>query len=246
MIVVLVCVPVLASVIMRVRVRCIVCLRLRCAASQLLALVVMRVRVQGRLRGASLPEHIVAHSSHIVDKVNAHVGVWVQGAIGADLLLSLTSAIDRAVFVIRPMTSLGLAYDSSSGEDTVEHERPPMKKRKLPTLSDSLVVLVPVDNPALHQGRTRSMPFVEGQWAAYVYVPIFIAATSPLRVLLADILTTSRASVPDLHTIPEDVECTSRKTFELHVSLSRPIYLRAHQRQDLKQAVQGIASRSPP
>jgi hypothetical protein len=144
------------------------------------------------------------------------------------------------------MMLLGLAYDSSSDEDTTKHRQPLRKKRKLPALSDSLVVRAPVDDPALHQGRTRSTPFVEGQWAAYVYVPVIIEATSPLRALLAEILRTTHESVPALHSIPEDTVDAPRKRIELHVSLSRPIYLRAHQRAELIQSVKAIASRTPP
>lgn len=37
-----------------------------------------------------------------------------------------------------------------------------------------------------------------------------------------------------------------KKEIELHVSLSRPVFLRAHQREDLKRAVKTVAnSRSP-
>lgn len=133
--------------------------------------------------------------------------------------------------------------------------------RKLPSLPDSLRSNLPVDNPALHQGRIRTSPHVEGQYAAYVYVPLILERDSPLRKLLMKAFLFAKASVPPLHPIglPEELNspesgthaenpdvALSPDSVELHVSLTRPVYLRAHQREDLKRAVKAIAlSHSP-
>ncbi|KAM5543749.1 hypothetical protein V8D89_002366 [Ganoderma adspersum] len=130
---------------------------------------------------------------------------------------------------------------------------PPVKKlKKLPTLGDHLQPQAPVDNPALHQGRRRTAPHVEGQFAAYVYVPFTIAKRSQLFILLSRIYTTAKLLVPSLHPIgfeessilgsgSEPVSPDSTDTsIELHISLTRPTYLRAHQREEFKRAVRSI------
>jgi U6 snRNA phosphodiesterase len=135
--------------------------------------------------------------------------------------------------------SLGLSGYGSSGDDSDAEIKPPpaKKRRKLPELSSSLVAPVPVDNPALHQGRVRLTPFVEGQWAAYVYVPVVLSPRSPLRQLLVDVVSDAKGMTPALQSFIGD----GQKDTELHISLSRPLYIRAHQREDLKRAVRGIA-----
>jgi U6 snRNA phosphodiesterase len=138
-----------------------------------------------------------------------------------------------------------LSYSSSEGElDDDECTPPPRKKtRTLPPLSGSLLPKVPVDDPALHQGRIRTTPHVEGQWAAYVYVPVFIEKREKLGLLLKDSLETARGSVDGLNAIGEDADGSDKVT-ELHISLTRPTYVRAHQREELKRAVRAAAKQS--
>ncbi|KAF8902151.1 U6 snRNA phosphodiesterase Usb1 [Mucidula mucida] len=128
---------------------------------------------------------------------------------------------------------------SSSDSDDDSDSRP--KRRKLPTLSSSLIVPVPVDNPALHQGRVRTTPHVDGQWASHVYVALKLSRRSSLYTLLSEVIDTARCDVPTLHGF-----WVAEKEAELHVSLSRPIFLRAHQREDLKCAVKGLANKTAP
>jgi U6 snRNA phosphodiesterase len=134
------------------------------------------------------------------------------------------------------------------------------QSRKLPSLSLSLQPPTPIDNPALHQGRTRTSPHVEGQFAAYVYVPVFIDTRSALGKLLDDVVKEARELVPDLWDVGfldvneegvADAELDGKRKKkkgerELHVSLSRPTYLRAHQRDELKRAVKTLAKNHPP
>ncbi|TCD62342.1 nuclease [Steccherinum ochraceum] len=127
--------------------------------------------------------------------------------------------------------------------------KPPAKKRKLPNLSSTFVPAGPVDNPALHQGRVRTAPHVEGQYAAYVYVPVRLELErkSKLAKLLRRTLLRAREIAPTLHPIGiPDTKDGSEDGIELHISLSRPIYLRAHQREELKRAVRTIAKSSSP
>jgi len=117
----------------------------------------------------------------------------------------------------------------------------------LPALSSSLVVPVPIDDPALHQGRVRTTPHVEGQFPAYIYVSLTLERRSPLYNFLVTVFETAKEIVPTLHQLwsPGDNGKLSQGS-ELHISLSRSIYLRAHQREDLKRAVKDIAKRHRP
>ncbi|KIP03737.1 hypothetical protein PHLGIDRAFT_25955 [Phlebiopsis gigantea 11061_1 CR5-6] len=131
-------------------------------------------------------------------------------------------------------------YESSDDEDAKPSAaKPPVKKRKLPPLASNLVVSSPVDNPALHQGRTRSNPHVEGQWASYVYVPLKVARGSALDTLLGDIFRRAQMLVPTIHSIWDNGDDNGKER-ELHISLTRPVYLRAHQRDEFKTAVRTI------
>ncbi|KAJ7577458.1 U6 snRNA phosphodiesterase Usb1 [Mycena floridula] len=124
-----------------------------------------------------------------------------------------------------------VSYSSSDDEAPA-----PKRKKKLPALASSLVVPTPVDNPLLHQGRVRATPHVEGQWACHVYVCLMLAKTG-LGKVVKDLV----ASAKDL--VPQIMDFGSN---ELHISISRPIFLRAHQRDELKRAVKGLAAKSSP
>ncbi|KAH7925889.1 hypothetical protein BV22DRAFT_1033489 [Leucogyrophana mollusca] len=142
-----------------------------------------------------------------------------------------------------------VSYSSSEDEEPVQISA--NKKRKLPSLASTVIVPTPVDNPALHQGRVRSTPHVEGQYAAYIYVPIVLMPKSPLYSVINQVFSFTKGVVPSIHAIGmhgyegdngEHVkntgDCNKR---ELHVSLSRPIFLRAHQRDDFKRCIKQIA-----
>jgi hypothetical protein len=116
--------------------------------------------------------------------------------------------------------------------------------RKLPSLSPSLVTPVPIDNPAQHQGRVRTTPHVEGQYVAHIYVSLVVERESSLNKVLLDVLADARARVPTLKDLWSTGDLSKKP--ELHVSLSRPIYLRAHQRESLKSAVKNISRQFPP
>lgn len=113
--------------------------------------------------------------------------------------------------------------------------------RKLPALSASLTVPTPVDDPALHQGRVRTVPHVEGQYAMYIYVPLALHHGDALYTLVEDALTLARTHVPSLYPIGGQ-----ERGRELHISLSRPLFLRAHQREEFKCAIRQVASSMAP
>ncbi|KAA1473812.1 hypothetical protein DENSPDRAFT_860023 [Dentipellis sp. KUC8613] len=128
---------------------------------------------------------------------------------------------------------------------------PPPKKRKLPALAQELTVPIPIDDPSKHQGRVRTTPHVEGQWAAYVYVPISLddPENAKLKQTVRKAFDRAKEKVPGLHclcsTIAGKTESAAGETNEasemLHVSLTRPFFLRAHQREEVKRAIRALA-----
>jgi hypothetical protein len=84
-------------------------------------------------------------------------------------------------------------------------------------------------------------------------VPVFVDARSALGKLLDKVTTDARELVPGLWDVGflevdgGDAELSWKKEGrELHLSLSRPIYIRAHQREELKRAVKMLAKSHPP
>uniref|UniRef100_D8PZL2 U6 snRNA phosphodiesterase n=1 Tax=Schizophyllum commune (strain H4-8 / FGSC 9210) TaxID=578458 RepID=D8PZL2_SCHCM len=138
----------------------------------------------------------------------------------------------------RKKTRASSTHEPSSSTSPPFATQPTSRPRKLPYLAPSITGPVHVDNPALHQGRIRSVPHVDGQWACHVYVPVTLKPRSALRDVLEDAIQRAKTSgMSAFHTF-WDAE-TPRP--ELHISLSRPIFLRAHQREDLKRAVKRVA-----
>ncbi|OAX39880.1 hypothetical protein K503DRAFT_810263 [Rhizopogon vinicolor AM-OR11-026] len=150
----------------------------------------------------------------------------------------------------------GILVAYSSSEEDAPTNIPARKKRRLPSLASSLVIAVPVDDPALHQGRIRATPHVDGQYAAHVYIPLVVHPKTALYSLLEEVLDVTKEMVPVAHAIGDINSCSrnnsdavvnsSRRARELHLSLSRPIFLRVHQREEFKQAIRLIASRQAP
>ncbi|KAF8635907.1 hypothetical protein AX15_000085 [Amanita polypyramis BW_CC] len=138
-------------------------------------------------------------------------------------------------------------YDASDDDDDdtkLEKPGPPPKKKKLPALSSSMAVAAPIDNPELHQGRVRTHPHVDGQYATHIYIPLRLKPRSAVYQLLRDVIIDAKNVVPSLQEICEfGNEDSPSKGVELHVSLSRPIYLRAHQREDFKREVMEMSKR---
>ena len=124
------------------------------------------------------------------------------------------------------------------------------RKRQLPALAAHLASSVPLDDPSKHQGRTRTTPHVDGQWAAYVYVPIAVRGT--LRRIVERAVDIARNGSDsyfgkniDVHMLGSSSDSDSNVVGELHVSLTRPFFLRAHQREEMKRAVRDAAKAHP-
>ncbi|WVQ94633.1 hypothetical protein IAU59_001713 [Kwoniella sp. CBS 9459] len=102
----------------------------------------------------------------------------------------------------------------------VDTEQPAAKRprRQLPSLPPSFES-APKDDPALHQGRSRSRPYVDGDYNAHVYLSLSLPA--PLRAILDEYLAALQSLLKD-HTIHSSLE-------SLHISLTHPLPLRRHQ-----------------
>ncbi|KAJ7202838.1 hypothetical protein GGX14DRAFT_535988 [Mycena pura] len=134
----------------------------------------------------------------------------------------------------------------SSSEESESSPIPP-KKRKLPALSVTLTGPVHVDDPVLHQGRIRSVPHIDGQFATHIYASVALDRSSAFFQLLCSILVSAKKAVPTLQDFWSSDSAQDRERRpELHISLSRPIYLRAHQRDDMKRAVKRITDTTAP
>ncbi|GAA5926428.1 HVSL domain-containing protein [Sporobolomyces koalae] len=132
---------------------------------------------------------------------------------------------------------------------TLLPSEPPRKKRKLPSLDDSFSSdSRPSDRPELHQGRKRTQPHLEGQWAAHIYLEFEM---EPLlrRTIQQAISTQQRSNLQNvLHSFfdraePDNGSTTAHQS--LHVSLTRPLYLQTNQKADLRTAVAKVASLFP-
>jgi len=152
-----------------------------------------------------------------------------------------------------------VAYGSSDEEEGTGNNNPDPKnnltsesgpKRKLPRLSPSLVIPSPKSDPSQHQGRIRGSPHVEGQFAAYVYIRVPLDNNEKLKSYLVSVIHHAKEIVPEIvcDWVDSNSDQTSRSLekegdqgHELHISLTRPIYLRYYQREDLKRAVKQIA-----
>jgi hypothetical protein len=150
-------------------------------------------------------------------------------------------------------------YGSSSDDDAAKSIPLPKKKsgfptspavveliwicRKLPALSTTLVVPVPVENPVLHQGRTRTVPHVDGNWAAHIYLSIIIDSSHTMCTLLESTIAEAQRSVPALQSLIPGQD-NNKHRLEFHISLSRPVFIRAHQKEMLRRAVRKLAQRA--
>lgn len=113
-------------------------------------------------------------------------------------------------------------------------------------LSSTIVGPVHIDNPALHDGRIRTAPHIDGQFAAYVYFPVKL--DGDLLIFLQNVLRKAKSILSSIHSIPKNIDSveSTDPVAELHISLSRPVYLRSHQRDELKNAVRRIAKSHAP
>ncbi|KAK8861486.1 hypothetical protein IAR55_002307 [Kwoniella newhampshirensis] len=125
----------------------------------------------------------------------------------------------------------------SSAQTRTAAGDPPVAKRprKLPALPSSFDT-VPKDDPSLHQGRTRTRRYVDGEFNTHVYIPLSIPPS--LRTTLNSAISSLSSCLPD-HTINPLIP-------SLHVSLTQPLPLRRHQIQSFRDELRHRLSRDNP
>jgi len=125
--------------------------------------------------------------------------------------------------------------------------QPPLRNRHL---QPHLAPAVPADDPSKHQGRTRVTPHVDGQWAAHVYVPLALRGTfrrvvdRAMEIAKGQVTTGLRVLGGGTGLDPDKDSVADVR--ELHISLTRPFFLRAHQREEMKRAVRDAAKAHSP
>ncbi|KAG8812014.1 poly(U)-specific 3'-to-5' RNA exonuclease [Serendipita sp. 400] len=138
-----------------------------------------------------------------------------------------------------------VSYSSDSEEEIKETNTKRMKL--LPKLSSTLVVEPPKDDPSLHQGRVRTTPFVDGHFATHVYVSIDLEQNPRLKSFLEEVLAEvdkTESNVFRLFNTENDANPVASNSGELHLSVSRPLYLREHQRDNLRKRMRQLATES--
>jgi len=95
-----------------------------------------------------------------------------------------------------------------------------------------LAPAVPLDDPSKHQGRTGTMPHVDGQWAAYVYVPLALrgalrrVVTCAMDIASKEMATLTSTSLHVLGTEGSGAGSagTTADVRKLHVLLTWPFF----------------------
>ncbi|KAH7103397.1 hypothetical protein BKA62DRAFT_60253 [Auriculariales sp. MPI-PUGE-AT-0066] len=154
-----------------------------------------------------------------------------------------------------------VAYASSDEENEPDNRapaesellvvEPPKKKLKtLPKLSSS--IYAHADDPTSHHGRTRSQRHVDGVYSSYIYASVSLANYPNLARVVQEVTskacayesrTVHSSLVHNLNTEEEILEAEPECAAELHISLSRPFYISANQRDNLKSEVQQLAGK---
>ncbi|KAK9894480.1 hypothetical protein P389DRAFT_212255 [Cystobasidium minutum MCA 4210] len=131
------------------------------------------------------------------------------------------------------MTNINPADASESTAMPDLSESRPAKKRKLRPPGQAFTPSPgPADDPALHQGRSRAAPHVEGQWSTHIYVEP--SASTAMMKTLEDAVGQAKSALQSSHDVAVHSmlaeQSDSKATTSLHLSLSRPIQLWTGQR----------------
>ncbi|KAI1315873.1 nuclear protein localization protein 4 [Mortierella claussenii] len=141
---------------------------------------------------------------------------------------------------------------------TADNSEQCKRKKTLPPLPSSLTELFkererPADNPELHQGRIRGRAHVNGSWPVHVYLEVKLSGE--LFDIVKSLIVSARKTAPKVVSLLQSTEShqgpktrpteaeAAVDTTELHISLTRPLYLQElhHGRftSDVKDAFKG-------
>ncbi|KAG0145104.1 hypothetical protein CROQUDRAFT_723603 [Cronartium quercuum f. sp. fusiforme G11] len=94
----------------------------------------------------------------------------------------------------------------------------------------------PIDDPTLHQGRKRSKPHVEGDWPTHIYLSLEIP--DEVKKLIDKVVEQLPQDTRKWHSL------MITQDNKLHLSLSRPLTLKAHQRQTFRSSLTHAISKA--
>ncbi|WRT65611.1 uncharacterized protein IL334_002556 [Kwoniella shivajii] len=129
---------------------------------------------------------------------------------------SSSSSFEDEIFTASKVLSFPRALKRDINE--VKSQYPAKRQQRLPSLPDSFHT-APKDDPSLHQGRSRTRPFVDGEYNSHVYLSLDIP--SKLRLILEQVISTFQEELPT-YTIHSSLS-------SLHISLTHPLPLRRDQ-----------------
>ncbi|PKY48556.1 hypothetical protein RhiirA4_445408 [Rhizophagus irregularis] len=135
---------------------------------------------------------------------------------------------------------------SKKRESILKEETP---RKDLPPLPSDFLQLYPgkkdytkhIDDPSKHQGRIRSKPHVEGDWATHVYVDVTLTEEADhiinkIEELAKEVVNKDGIKIiscieghqdnNSLNELDPNGHCEETK---LHISLSKPLFLKYHQ-----------------
>ncbi|CAB4392500.1 unnamed protein product [Rhizophagus irregularis] len=137
---------------------------------------------------------------------------------------------------------------SKKRESILKEETP---RKDLPPLPSDFLQLYPdkkrkdytkhIDDPSKHQGRIRSKPHVEGDWATHVYVDVTLTEEADhiinkIEELAKEVVSKDGIKIisciedhqdnNSLNELDPNGHCEGTK---LHISLSKPLFLKYHQ-----------------
>ncbi|TIA81137.1 hypothetical protein E3P98_02217 [Wallemia ichthyophaga] len=112
---------------------------------------------------------------------------------------------------------------------------------QVPQLPAPFQPKLPNDNPAQHQGRTRSKPFIEGAYSAHVFLSV--PFEYKLQKILSEIYQHFTYKYKSLHSLfPNDPDVEN----DCYISLSRPLSLRYHQLKKFNSDVGSVSKHHRP
>ncbi|KAG0144503.1 hypothetical protein CROQUDRAFT_659942 [Cronartium quercuum f. sp. fusiforme G11] len=118
---------------------------------------------------------------------------------------------------------------STTTEPTRRRVLPPPCFSSTLTSSNPTARPCPIDDPTLHQGRKRSKPHVEGDWPTHIYLSLEIP--DEVKKLIDKVVEQLPQDTRKWHSL------MMTQDNKLHLSLSRPLALRAHQRQTFRSSL---------
>ncbi|KAL2041543.1 hypothetical protein N7G274_005925 [Stereocaulon virgatum] len=132
----------------------------------------------------------------------------------------------------------------------VKRKRTPSPGSSLPPLPDTFHDLYAStsrisnqDDPSLHGGRQRVTPHIEGNWPTHIYIEWYPSTENTKRLddLLANMREDSSLEALQVHSL---LKSDLGAELPLHISLSRPIALRAEQRRPFTDSLINAVSKS--